>query len=335
MAIARITMDDPHHHPTDMPAPVTVPALTVPALIALGETMALITPHDATRLADAEDFRLTIGGAESNVAAHVAFFGHRTAWVSALGDDVLGHRVHRVVTDQGVDTHWVDFDPDAPTGVYFKDPGHGVHYYRAGSAASRMTPERVAHVPLERAEIVHVSGITPALSPGCAALIDAVIDRVTASGAGLLSFDVNHRAKLWDASTAAPVLLELANRSDIVFVGLDEAQALWGCRAPDDVRALVSAPAHLIVKDGDVGATEFSAEGTVFVPAIPTEVVEAVGAGDAFAGGWLAAKLAGAPPRERLHGGHQRAHLVLQSTDDVVGVSMPLAVTMPGRGKGD
>lgn len=294
-----------------------------PALIALGETMVLITPPDATRLADTDDVRLTIGGAESNVAAHVTSLGHRTAWVSALGDDVLGRRVHRTVTEQGVDTRWVEFDPDAPTGVYFKDPGHGVLYYRAGSAASRMSSESIAAVPLEDAEIIHISGITPALSTSCAAMIDTIVDRVAAAEATSLSFDVNHRAALWAAPVAAPVLLALANRSDIVFVGLDEAETLWGCDTPEDVRALVPAPAHLIVKDGDIGATEFSSEGADFVPAIPTEVVEAVGAGDAFAAGWLAARLAGAAPQERLQSGHERAHVVLQSTDDVVGIAGP------------
>lgn len=292
-----------------------------PALIALGETMALLTPHDATPLTDAESLRLTVGGAESNVAAHVALLGHHAAWVSALGDDPLGHRVRRTLTELGVDTGWVTLDPDAPTGVYFKDPGHGVHYYRAGSAASRMNPRSVATIPLEDAEIVHISGITPALSQDCAAMIDAIVDRVAAADGAALSFDVNHRAALWAAPVAAPVLLALANRSDIVFVGLDEAQTLWGCATPEDVRALVPAPTHLVVKDGDVGATEFSPEGAEFVPAIPTEVVEAVGAGDAFAAGWLAARLAGAPPQERLQSGHERAHLVLQSTEDVVGVA--------------
>lgn len=292
-----------------------------PALIALGETMVLVTPRDATPLADADDVRLSIGGAESNVAAHAAALGRRTAWVGALGDEVLGHRVHRAITAQGVDTRWVRFDPDAPTGVYFKDPGRGVLYYRAGSAASRMTAESIADVPLEQAEIVHVSGITPALSASCAAMIDAVIARVAESDAAL-SFDVNHRAALWPASEAAPVLLDLANRADIVFVGLDEAETLWGTKTAEDVRALVSAPARLVVKDGDVGATEFSAEGAVFVPAIRTEVVEAVGAGDAFAAGYLAGLLAGDAPAERLQGGHRRAHLVLQSTDDVVGMDV-------------
>jgi len=148
-----------------------------------------------------------------------------------------------------------------------------------------------------------------------------VIERVAAAPA-VLSFDVNHRAALWPASVAGPVLRELANRSDIVFVGLDEAQTLWGCEDPESVRALIPAPAHLVVKDGDVGATEFSTADAVFVPAIPTEVVEAVGAGDAFAAGWLAGLLAGDGAVERLRGGHRRAHLVLQSTDDVVGAGV-------------
>lgn len=300
------------------------PAAAAPALITIGETMVLLAPHDATPLADAEDVRVSIGGAESNVAAHAAALGQRTAWVGALGDEVLGHRVHRAITAQGVDTRWVRFDAASPTGVYFKDPGHGVLYYRSGSAASRMTAASIADVPLEDAAVVHVSGITPALSSDCAAMIDAVFERVAASDA-LLSFDVNHRAGLWPASDAAPALLRLANRADIVFVGLDEAETLWGTKTPDDVRALISAPARLVIKDGDVGATEFSGDSAVFVPAIPTRVVEAIGAGDAFAAGYLAGLLAGDDPSERLLAGHRRAHLVLQSTEDVVGVTMEAA----------
>lgn len=299
-----------------------------PALLAIGETMVLIAPFDATPLADAENVRLSIGGAESNVAAHVAALGHSAGWVSALGDEVLGRRVQRAISAHGVDTRWVRVDPHAPTGVYFKDPGHGVHYYRAGSAASRMTPESIAEVPLERARIVHVSGITPTLSAGCAAMIESVIDRVAASAA-TLSFDVNHRAALWSAATAGPVLRELANRADIVFVGLDEAETLWGTSTADAVRGLISEPALLVVKDGDVGATEFSAEGAVFVPAIPTDVVEAVGAGDAFAAGYLAGLLAGDDAVARLEGGHRRAHLVLQSTEDLVGTQHTDAAEPP------
>src|SRR4051794_22575566 len=188
-----------------------------PRMITLGETMALITPAHAEPLRVAREVRLLAGGAESNVAMHAAQLGVPTAWVSAVGDDALGVRVCDEVAGRGVDTRWVTVDPDAPTGVYFKDPGHGVLYYRRGSAAARMSPASVAGVPLEDAEVVHLSGITPALSASCAALIDAVVDRV-AAGPGTLAFDVNHRAALWAPGAAASALLPLARRADLVFV---------------------------------------------------------------------------------------------------------------------
>ena len=290
-------------------------------MITLGETMALITPAHAEPLRVAREVRLLIGGAESNVAMHAAQLGVPTAWVSALGDDALGVRVRDEVAGRGVDTRWVTMDPNAPTGVYFKDPGHGVLYYRRGSAAARMSSASVAGVPLEDAEVVHLSGITPALSASCAALIDTVIDRV-AAGPGTLAFDVNHRKALWAPGAAASALLPLARRADLVFVGLDEAECLWHTATADDVRALLPEPTTLVVKDGDLGATEYrraaGADDRTFAPAILTEVVEAVGAGDAFAAGYLAALLQGADATARLRGGHQRAHLVLQSTSDFV-----------------
>ncbi|WP_430296876.1 sugar kinase [Sinomonas sp. B1-1] len=288
-----------------------------PRLITIGETMMMVTSAGAESLATAEDLRLHPGGAESNVACHVADLGIASAWVSALGDDVLGRRILASVRGRGVDTRWVAFDPAAPTGVYFKDPGQGVLYYRRGSAASRMSPATLAGVPLEDAEVVHLSGITPALSATCAALVDAAIERVAASRARL-SFDVNYRPSLWPDGAAAPVLRELADRADVVFVGLDEAQALWGCATPDDVRELLPGPGTLVVKDGNVGATESTADVRVFEPAIATEVVEPVGAGDAFAAGYLAARLRGEAARDRLRAGHQRARLVLLSTSDFV-----------------
>jgi 2-dehydro-3-deoxygluconokinase len=290
-------------------------------MITLGETMALITPAHAEPLRAAREVRLLTGGAESNVAMHAAQLGVPTAWVSAVGDDALGVRVCDEVAGRGVDTRWVTVDPGAPTGVYFKDPGHGVLYYRRGSAAARMSPASVADVPLEDAEVVHISGITPALSASCAALIDTVIDRVTA-GPGIVAFDVNHRPALWAPGAAASALLPLARRADLVFVGLDEAECLWHTATADDVRALLPEPTTLVVKDGDVGATEYrraaGADHGTFVPAVPTDVVEAVGAGDAFAAGYLAALLQGADATARLQAGHQRAHLVLQSTSDFV-----------------
>lgn len=289
----------------------------IPRLITIGETMMMFTPVGAESLATVEDVRLHPGGAESNVACHVAQAGLSSAWVGVVGDDVLGHRIQRTIERLGVDTRWVTYDSTAPTGVYFKDPGHGVLYFRSGSAASRMSPATVASIPLEDADIVHLSGITPALSASCVSLVETVFERVKASNA-MLSFDVNYRPSLWPEGAAASALRTLASRADIVFVGRDEAQALWGCVAPDDVRTLLPEPGRLVVKDGDAGATEFSADDSVFEPAIPTEVLEAVGAGDAFAGGYLGALLRGDSASERLRAGHERARLVLQSISDFI-----------------
>ncbi|WP_010204429.1 sugar kinase [Salinibacterium sp. PAMC 21357] len=287
-----------------------------PEIITIGETMVLITPTVAEPLETAELFRLETGGAESNVAVHLSALGHHAAWASRLGTDAFGRRVERQLRERGVDTSLVKFSEDAPTGFYFKDPGNGVIYYRAGSAASAMTPDDLADVPFEQATITHISGITPSLSTTCNALIEAVLDRAENSKT-TVSFDVNYRAALWPVAEAAPILLALAQRANIVLVGLDEAEVLWGTTTPDEVRALLGSPEFLVIKDGDVGATEFTAEGHVFVPAHKVNVVEAVGAGDAFAAGYLSGYLTGRTAEQRLSLGHDRAALVLTSTTDL------------------
>lgn len=296
-----------------------------PEVITIGETMVLVAPLSAEPLETAELFRLDAGGAESNVASHLADLGCRVAWVSQLGDDFLGHRIERLIRGRLVDTTWVRVDQSATTGAYFKDPGNGVQYFRAGSAASLMSSATRDGVPLERADIVHISGIMPALSATCGEMIEAVIDRVATSPT-LLSFDVNYRSALWIVAEAAPALLAIARRADIVFVGLDEALTLWGTETVDEVRALLAEPSRLIVKDGDVGATEYSGDDIAFVAAIPTTVVEVVGAGDAFAAGYLHAQLRGRSAAERLQAGHNRAVLVLQSTSDYLIPDAPKGV---------
>ncbi len=284
-------------------------------LLAIGETMAMVAPIAAVPVEEAETFRVDAGGAESNVAAHAAALGVTAVWYSRLGDDALGRRVASRVAARGVDVTRVDTDPRHPTGLYVKNPGHGVTYYRAGSAASHLSRADADALVLDGIDIVHLSGITAALSVSAAAFLARVIDR--ARGAGVMvSFDVNHRAALWPAEAAAAPLLTLARRADIVFVGRDEAETLWGAATADAARALLPAVRQLVVKDGAVGATVFEAGAAVFEPALVVDVVEPVGAGDAFAGGYLAALLAGEPPAARLRLGHDRAALTMATTGD-------------------
>ena len=142
-----------------------------------------------------------------------------------------------------------------------------------------------------------------------------VVDRV--HGVPTVSFDVNYRPALWPVARAAPRLRELADAADVVVVGRDEAQTLWGTTTPDEVRDLLPHVPQLVVKDNDVGATCFSEEGTSFQPALRVGVVEPVGAGDAFAAGYLSGLLKGLHPEARLRHGHVLAALTLQHNSDL------------------
>ena len=289
-----------------------------PAVVCVGESMVLITPTDAC-LADAAAASLTHAGAEANVAVGLAAAGHRAVWASRLGADPLAQRLTAELDRRRVEL-WVEHDHDAPTGVMFKDPGvesSAVYYYRRGSAASRMAPGFLGAERLAGVRIVHTTGITPALSPSCLAMVDRLYDDARAAGA-LVSFDVNDRRALWSEEEAAATLARLADAADIAFVGRDEAERIWGTATPAAIRAHLPHCGLLVVKDGDVGATAFDGDAApVFVPAPAVDVVEPVGAGDAFASGFLAATLAGEDLATRLSVGHAAAARVLTIAADL------------------
>ena len=132
----------------------------------------------------------------------------------------------------------------------------------------------------------------------------------------LVSFDINFRRGLWTREVAAPRLLELAQSADIVFVGVDEAAELWQTKNSGEVRRLLPETPMVVVKDGSVGATCFFGTESVRVATPRFGVVEPIGAGDAFAGGWLSGMLNGYPHTERLRLGHLIASVAMQSTSD-------------------
>lgn len=291
---------------------------SAPSVVCVGESMALITPTGAP-LAEAETAAITLAGAEANVAVGLVSFGHRAAWASRLGDDPLGERIASEMRRRRVEM-WLETDAEAPTGVMFKDPGvesSAVYYYRRGSAASKMAAGFLSADRLRGVRIVHTTGITPALSPACLAMVEQLSRDARDAGA-LVSFDVNDRRALWGAEEAAATLARLADAADIAFVGRDEAERIWGTATPAEIRAHLPHCALLVVKDGDVGATAFAGDDApVFVPAPVVDVVEPVGAGDAFASGFLAATLDGADLAGRLSAGHAAAARVLTIAADM------------------
>jgi 2-dehydro-3-deoxygluconokinase len=289
------------------------------AVLTIGEAMVLVTPARPEPLEQAVDFRLDVAGAESNVATHLVRAGRPAMWAGAVGNDALGRRLVATLVGRGVDTSLVHVDDRAPTGVFFKDPDVGVTrvwYYRRDSAASLLGPEFVATLPLHDVDLVHLTGITAALSESCLALLDETI--IASRRAGIpVSFDVNYRSALWPPARAGPTLLGLARRCDTVFVGRDEAETVWGAKRVDEIRKLVDDPVQLVVKDGAVGAHAFDGDGSTFVPSPAVELVDAVGAGDAFAAGYLSAVLDGEAADAALARGHELAALVVTTTTDV------------------
>lgn len=286
-----------------------------PEIACVGEAMLMLTPEAAAPLESRPALAMEVGGAESNVACGLAGLGRRAAWLSRVGDDPFGRVVTATLAGHGVDVSGVEVDPVRPTGLYAKDPGPDgttVYYYRAGSAAAAMGPELADHPLLRRAGMVHLSGVTPALAPGCAALTERLVD----DPGHRVSFDVNHRPRLWTGGGAAERLLDLARRADLVFVGRDEAERLWDTATAEQVRDLVGG-GTLVVKDAEHGATEFAGDERVHVPAPRVDVVEPVGAGDAFAAGYLCALVDGRPAHQRLRLGHLCAGRALRRVGDL------------------
>lgn len=297
--------------------PEAAPALDV---LCIGETMVLGTPADDAELAESETLRWTVAGAESTVAQYLSDLGHHSAWASRLGADPFGRKIRNALGSRGVRTDYVSEVDSAQTAVYFKDPspnGTTVWYYRKHSAAAGMSTADLERFPLEDAKIVHLTGITPALSSSCRALVEALFDKAVAAGVPV-SFDVNYRPRMWDRARAAEVLRELAGRAEIVLVGRDEAETLWGTETAEEAAALFGENQTVVVKDADIGASEFRAGSTTFVPAHKVEVREPVGAGDAFAAGYLSGLLHGIPARQRLERGHRLSARTLRSLDDYV-----------------
>jgi 2-dehydro-3-deoxygluconokinase len=266
--------------------------------------MGLFTATSPGDLAHASTFRLGIGGAESNVAIGLARLGVPAAWIGRVGDDEIGRLVRRELRAEGVDSRIV-VDPDARTGVMIKTSRTPrqtrVTYYRAGSAGSRLHPGDIEAALVAGADLLHVTGITPALSASAAAAIDHAV--AVARDAGVaVSFDVNHRTALWDAERAAPVYRALASRATIVFAGRDEAALLAAGSTVHDLAAGIAdlGPAQVIVKLGAEGCAALVDGEFTTVAAIPLDPVDTVGAGDALVAGYLAEWLAGAPLATRL-----------------------------------
>jgi 2-dehydro-3-deoxygluconokinase len=238
--------------------------------------------------------RVGFGGAESNVAIALSRLGVPVTWVSRLGQDPFGDLIARELRAEGVAVRAERSDAD-PTGLMVKERrpmGRSrVRYYRSTSAATRLAGADVTAEQLAQVAVVHLTGITTAISAGA-----------------LVSFDLNHRARLWDRAQAAETYRRMLRLTDVVFAGDDEARILFpDIEDPAELAAALGGlgPTEAVIKLGERGALARTAGGVHRRAAVAIDPVDTVGAGDGFVAGYLCELLAGAPVPVRLRTGTQ------------------------------
>jgi 2-dehydro-3-deoxygluconokinase len=269
-------------------------------LVTLGEVLLRLAIPSPGRVETATQLDVQIGGAEANVAAAAARLGLRVAWLSALPDNAWGERVRRELAGHGVDCAAVRLTPDARMGLYFLEYGTPprpirILYDRRDSAFSRLGPDEVDWDPVRCARLVHLGGITPALGENGRALT-----RRALAEAASVSFDVNYRASLWTPAEARAFLDEVLPVVRYLFVGREEARTVFGLEGSAERTlerlARLAPKATITLLQGEDGSTVLDG-GTLVRPRrrCVVQVVDPIGAGDAYVGGFLWATLTGRP----------------------------------------
>jgi len=272
-------------------------------VLTLGESLGRVRTPGPARLGGPAS--LGVVGAESNVAIGLSRLGHSAAWVGVVGADAIGDLVVRTLRAEGVDVSGVRRDP-APTGiVVFEERLAGVtrvDYHRRHSAGSTLSERDVTGAFAPAPRIVHLTGLTMALSGTAAGAVRAAARLGRECGA-LVCLDVNHRSRLWSADEARTALAGLAGLVDVVVASDDELE-LVAPTGPDVAARVASLRQRgvrsVVVKHGAGGATSYSADGVRHCPARAVTVVDPIGAGDAFVAGYLSGILDGLAEDDRL-----------------------------------
>jgi 2-dehydro-3-deoxygluconokinase len=268
-------------------------------LVTLGEVLLRLAVPSPACMETVRRLDVQIGGAEANVAATAARLGLRTAWISALPANGWGERVRRELVGHGVDCSHVRIVEGARLGLYFLEYGVPprpirVLYDRRESAFAQLRPEDVDWEPVRQARIVHLTGITPALSATARKLSERALH-----DAATVSLDVNFRAALWSPTEACAWLQMALPAVRYLFIGLDEARLVFGFdEGPERVleRLAQLAPRSTVTLLMGEGGSLTLDSGRLVRPSLvpPAQIVDPIGAGDAYVAGFLWATMRGA-----------------------------------------
>jgi 2-dehydro-3-deoxygluconokinase len=288
-------------------------------LVTFGEAMVRLTPPAFQRLEQAHSFDAWVGGGELNVAVAAARLGVPSRWVSRLPENALGRMIESRAREQGVQTQ-IEWTGDDRAGLYFAELGaapraSSVLYDRAASAISKIQPGSVDWAAaFSGARWYHVSGITPALSESAAKVTAESL--VAAKRAGLtVSYDLNYRSKLWSAEQARAVQEPLMEHVDVLITTEEDTQVVFGIGAEAkgsyeqvdaesyahvarslEKRFKLDAVAITLRENPRVLLNSWSAivaaGGKIHrAPRYEVEVIDRIGAGDAFSAGLIVSRL--------------------------------------------
>jgi 2-dehydro-3-deoxygluconokinase len=274
-------------------AQATADEAPTPEILSLGEAMVEFNQSSPGQ----PDYLQGFGGDTSNFCIAAARQGARTGFVSAVGNDHFGRLLLDLWRRERVDTSTVRVDADAPTGVYFVSHGangHQFDYLRAGSAASRYAPHDLPLEAIAAAKVVHLSGISLAISVSACDTALAAIEHARAHGVRV-SFDTNLRLKLWPLARARAVMLEAIRQTDICLPSWDDVTALTGLAGRDEIVdfLLARGPRVVALKLGKDGAYVATPDARRVVAGRVVNAVDATGAGDCFGGAFIARIVAG------------------------------------------
>lgn len=267
-------------------------------LVALGEPL---FEFNQTRGANAE-YTQGFGGDTSNCAVAAARLGARSAYVTRLGDDSFGRMFLDLWRREGVDANSVAIDVGAATGIYFVThgaKGHEFTYRRSGSAASRMRPEDLPLDVIRTAKVLHLSGISQAISPSACDACFAAIDHARDAGVKI-SYDTNLRLKLWPLPRARAIIRESLGMATWALPSLDDAALLFERDDPDTILDIChTAGAPLVVlRCGVAGCVVSDGRRRERIAGYRVDAIDATGAGDCFDGAFAVRMIAGDDPVE-------------------------------------
>lgn len=291
-----------------------------PDVVTFGETMGLMMPLGTKGIEYSYQFGKGFGGAETNVAIGIARLGHHVGWFGHLGNDPFGRMIRKSLRGEGVDVSRVHMSKDAPTGMMLRESVAGktsVYYYRKHSAASEMLPTNIDPKYIQEAKMLHVTGITAALSHSCRETLRESI-RIAREAGVKVCFDPNLRLKLWSLKEARPVLLELAEQADYFLPGLDELHLLYDT---EDFGMIINKLKQLkavsIVKGGDNETYIIDGDQVTAVPYFKVDrVIDTVGAGDGFCAGFISSILKGSNLSDAVRLGNLIGSMVIQLEGD-------------------